>query len=131
MPFANMIHLLEINRWCSILLSNPMFLSFFISNSVSLWRLQDPYFRMTRDVAPRIGYHKPALIESLFFPALQVLSCCITVLIYEIKINWYCSCINLPLRLLSYMLFLCICMHVTNANIGVMFFSLQSFMNLI
>ncbi|KAG2699481.1 hypothetical protein I3843_07G193000 [Carya illinoinensis] len=32
---------------------------------------QDPYFRMTRDVAPRIGHHKPALIESLFFPALQ------------------------------------------------------------
>ncbi|KAF8369752.1 hypothetical protein HHK36_032222 [Tetracentron sinense] len=33
---------------------------------------QDPYFRMTRDVAPRIGYQKPALIESLFFPALQL-----------------------------------------------------------
>ncbi|XP_050372620.1 tryptophan--tRNA ligase, cytoplasmic [Argentina anserina] len=32
---------------------------------------QDPYFRMTRDVAPRLGYNKPALIESLFFPALQ------------------------------------------------------------
>ncbi|XP_037439868.1 tryptophan--tRNA ligase, cytoplasmic [Triticum urartu] len=32
---------------------------------------QDPYFRMTRDVAPRIGYQKPALIESRFFPALQ------------------------------------------------------------
>ncbi|KAK6129860.1 hypothetical protein DH2020_036378 [Rehmannia glutinosa] len=32
---------------------------------------QDPYFRMTRDVAPRLGYHKPALIESSFFPALQ------------------------------------------------------------
>ncbi|KAI8030481.1 Tryptophan--tRNA ligase, cytoplasmic [Camellia lanceoleosa] len=32
---------------------------------------QDPYFRMTRDVAPRIGFHKPALIESSFFPALQ------------------------------------------------------------
>ncbi|KDP42894.1 hypothetical protein JCGZ_23836 [Jatropha curcas] len=32
---------------------------------------QDPYFRMTRDVAPRIGYHKPSLIESSFFPALQ------------------------------------------------------------
>ncbi|XP_055820783.1 tryptophan--tRNA ligase, cytoplasmic [Solanum dulcamara] len=32
---------------------------------------QDPYFRMTRDVAPRIGYHKPALIEASFFPALQ------------------------------------------------------------
>eukprot|EP00249_Psilotum_nudum_P004864 c18349_g1_i1 orf=396-1631(-) len=32
---------------------------------------QDPYFRMTRDVAPRIGFHKPSLIESLFFPALQ------------------------------------------------------------
>ncbi|KAK1554382.1 hypothetical protein Q3G72_011400 [Acer saccharum] len=32
---------------------------------------QDPYFRMTRDVAPRIGYLKPALIESSFFPALQ------------------------------------------------------------
>ena len=36
---------------------------------------QDPYFRMTRDVAPRIGYQKPSLIESRFFPALQV--CCI------------------------------------------------------
>ncbi|XP_002530195.2 tryptophan--tRNA ligase, cytoplasmic [Ricinus communis] len=32
---------------------------------------QDPYFRMTRDVAPRLGFHKPSLIESLFFPALQ------------------------------------------------------------
>ncbi|KAJ4770563.1 Tryptophan--tRNA ligase [Rhynchospora pubera] len=32
---------------------------------------QDPYFRMTRDVAPRLSYHKPALIESKFFPALQ------------------------------------------------------------
>ncbi|KAI3667149.1 hypothetical protein L6452_42197 [Arctium lappa] len=26
---------------------------------------------MTRDVAPRLGYNKPALIESLFFPAVQ------------------------------------------------------------
>ncbi|RLN31044.1 tryptophan--tRNA ligase, cytoplasmic [Panicum miliaceum] len=33
---------------------------------------QDPYFRMTRDVAPRIHYQKPSLIESRFFPALQV-----------------------------------------------------------
>jgi len=32
---------------------------------------QDPYFRMTRDVAPRIKGHKPALIESTFFPALK------------------------------------------------------------
>lgn len=32
---------------------------------------QDPYFRMTRDVAPRLGFHKPALIHSVFFPALQ------------------------------------------------------------
>ncbi|ETV94561.1 tryptophan-tRNA ligase [Aphanomyces invadans] len=32
---------------------------------------QDPYFRMTRDVAPRIGYQKPTLIFSKFFPALQ------------------------------------------------------------
>ncbi|CAH2055064.1 unnamed protein product [Thlaspi arvense] len=32
---------------------------------------QDPYFRMTRDVAPRLGYNKPALIESSFFPALR------------------------------------------------------------
>ncbi|KAM9294038.1 tryptophan--tRNA ligase, cytoplasmic [Gastrophryne carolinensis] len=32
---------------------------------------QDPYFRMTRDVAPRIGYTKPALMHSTFFPALQ------------------------------------------------------------
>ncbi|XP_056630009.1 tryptophan--tRNA ligase, cytoplasmic [Diorhabda sublineata] len=32
---------------------------------------QDPYFRMTRDVCPRIGFQKPALLHSIFFPALQ------------------------------------------------------------
>jgi len=32
---------------------------------------QDPYFRLTRDVAPRLGWLKPALIHSKFFPALQ------------------------------------------------------------
>jgi tryptophanyl-tRNA synthetase len=32
---------------------------------------QDPYFRMTRDAAPRLGYLKPALIHSIFIPALQ------------------------------------------------------------
>lgn len=32
---------------------------------------QDPYFRMTRDVTPRIGFTKPSLIHSTFFPALQ------------------------------------------------------------
>lgn len=32
---------------------------------------QDPYFRLTRDVAPRLGWVKPALIHSKFFPALQ------------------------------------------------------------
>lgn len=32
---------------------------------------QDPYFRMTRDVAPRLGMPKPALLLSTFFPALQ------------------------------------------------------------
>ncbi|GAM23388.1 hypothetical protein SAMD00019534_065630 [Acytostelium subglobosum LB1] len=32
---------------------------------------QDPYFRMTRDIAPRLGYPKPSLIHSKFFPALQ------------------------------------------------------------
>ncbi|KAM7541356.1 hypothetical protein Aperf_G00000025333 [Anoplocephala perfoliata] len=32
---------------------------------------QDPYFRMTRDVAPRMGMPKPSLIFSIFFPALQ------------------------------------------------------------
>lgn len=32
---------------------------------------QDPYFRMTRDVAPKLKAPKPALIHSVFFPALQ------------------------------------------------------------
>ena len=32
---------------------------------------QDPYFRLTRDVAPRLGFLKPALIHSKFFPSLQ------------------------------------------------------------
>ncbi|GAB0494147.1 hypothetical protein MMPV_005437 [Pyropia vietnamensis] len=32
---------------------------------------QDPYFRMTRDVTPKLGACKPALLHSKFFPALQ------------------------------------------------------------
>lgn len=32
---------------------------------------QDPYFRLTRDVAPKMGFPKPALLHSSFFPALQ------------------------------------------------------------
>uniref|UniRef100_A0A2A4J1K3 Tryptophan--tRNA ligase, cytoplasmic n=1 Tax=Heliothis virescens TaxID=7102 RepID=A0A2A4J1K3_HELVI len=32
---------------------------------------QDPYFRMTRDVAARLKMPKPALIHSTFLPALQ------------------------------------------------------------
>merc|ERR1712226_470376 len=36
---------------------------------------QDPYFRMTRDVAPRVGFPKPALLHSTFFPALQGAQC--------------------------------------------------------
>jgi tryptophanyl-tRNA synthetase len=32
---------------------------------------QDPYFRLARDAAPRLGYRKPSLIFSKFFPALQ------------------------------------------------------------
>jgi tryptophanyl-tRNA synthetase len=32
---------------------------------------QDPYFRMTRDVAPRLGFKKPVLIHCKFFPALK------------------------------------------------------------
>lgn len=31
---------------------------------------QDPYFRMTRDVAPRLGLPKPALLLSSFIPSL-------------------------------------------------------------
>ncbi|CAM9839721.1 unnamed protein product, partial [Phaeothamnion confervicola] len=31
---------------------------------------QDAYFRMTRDLAPKLGYAKPALIHSKFFPGL-------------------------------------------------------------
>ncbi|CAL1289735.1 unnamed protein product [Larinioides sclopetarius] len=32
---------------------------------------QDPFFRMVRDVAPRLGFCKPTLLHSRFFPALQ------------------------------------------------------------
>jgi tryptophanyl-tRNA synthetase len=32
---------------------------------------QDPYFRLCRDIAPRLKLHKPASICSVFFPALQ------------------------------------------------------------
>lgn len=32
---------------------------------------QDAYFRMTRDVAPKLGFMKPALLHCKFFPPLQ------------------------------------------------------------
>ncbi|CAG8712309.1 7402_t:CDS:2, partial [Scutellospora calospora] len=32
---------------------------------------QDPYFRLTRDVAHKLKYPKPSLIHAKFFPALQ------------------------------------------------------------
>lgn len=32
---------------------------------------QDPFFRMTRDVAEQLGHPKPALLHSKFFPSLQ------------------------------------------------------------
>eukprot|EP00043_Microstomoeca_roanoka_P030289 m.25680 g.25680 ORF g.25680 m.25680 type:complete len:630 (-) comp9904_c0_seq1:1010-2899(-) len=31
---------------------------------------QDPYFRLTRDIVPSMGYPKPALLHSIFFPAM-------------------------------------------------------------
>lgn len=36
-----------------------------------VFSFQDPYFRMTRDVAPRLNYLKPSLLFSSFLPALQ------------------------------------------------------------
>jgi tryptophanyl-tRNA synthetase len=44
---------------------------FFSFISFPLLHSPDPYFRMTRDVAPRLGYLKPALMHSKFFPSLQ------------------------------------------------------------
>jgi len=32
---------------------------------------QDPHFRITRDIMPKLGYHKPALIHQRFLPALE------------------------------------------------------------
>lgn len=32
---------------------------------------QDPYFRLTRDVAQKLKYQKPSLLHAKFFPALQ------------------------------------------------------------
>jgi len=32
---------------------------------------QDPHFRVARDVYPKLGYYKPAIIHSRFLPALQ------------------------------------------------------------
>ncbi|KAI4244908.1 MAG: hypothetical protein L6R40_002814 [Gallowayella cf. fulva] len=32
---------------------------------------QDPYFRQCRDIAPKMGYQKPAIIHSVFLPSLR------------------------------------------------------------
>lgn len=36
-----------------------------------MYILKDPYFRMTRDIVPKLGSYKPALIHSTFLPSLQ------------------------------------------------------------
>lgn len=53
-----------IDQVCGIFISH-LFLFFLV------FSFQDPYFRMTRDVAPRLLYPKPAMIYSSFLPALQ------------------------------------------------------------
>ncbi|CAL5438968.1 unnamed protein product [Camellia sinensis] len=76
-PVVSTLALLQIHNYDHLNMAS--FLSTcitIIDSSYNMGRLPskgiwDPYFRMTRDVAPRIGFHKPALIESLFFPALQ------------------------------------------------------------
>lgn len=32
---------------------------------------QDPHFRVARDIAPTLGYYKPALLHNKMFPGLQ------------------------------------------------------------
>jgi len=32
---------------------------------------QDPYWRIARDVAPKLGYYKPAAIHNMFLPGLE------------------------------------------------------------
>jgi hypothetical protein len=43
-----------------------------------------PYFRMTHDVPLRLGYQKPSLIESRFFPALYA---CVHSSLEELHLN--------------------------------------------
>ncbi|CAL5322799.1 unnamed protein product [Camellia sinensis] len=78
-PVVSTLALLQIHNYDHLNMAS--FLSTritFIDSSYNMGKIAfqgylgiDPYFRMTRDVAPRIGFHKPALIESSFFPALQ------------------------------------------------------------
>lgn len=42
-----------------------------LQNINQLRLFQDPYFRLTRDVAVKLKYRKPTLIHSKFIPALQ------------------------------------------------------------
>jgi tryptophanyl-tRNA synthetase len=35
---------------------------------------QDPHFRLTRDILPKLGYYKPASIQSIFLPSLAGVS---------------------------------------------------------
>ena len=62
------------------------------------WGLQDPYFRMTRDIAPRMGLKKPALIHSKFCSSLHVraLRCIRQLDIPAVVVN---SCSHSPLPL--------------------------------
>ncbi|XP_063494839.1 tryptophan--tRNA ligase, cytoplasmic-like [Symphalangus syndactylus] len=48
-----------------------MDLPLLVIEKLTSFYIVDLYFRMTRDIAPRIGYCKPALLHPTFFSALQ------------------------------------------------------------
>lgn len=62
-----------IDQVCLLLESTYFYFNFtvFSNRSRLMYIFQDPYFRMCRDVAPRLKYLKPAMIYSSFLPALQ------------------------------------------------------------
>jgi tryptophanyl-tRNA synthetase len=68
-PFDNVGKLLYPAVQAALAFSNAL-PTIFGLNRKNIWCLipqaidQDPYFRMARDVAPRLGYLKPALIHS-------------------------------------------------------------------
>uniref|UniRef100_A0A915KPT4 tryptophan--tRNA ligase n=1 Tax=Romanomermis culicivorax TaxID=13658 RepID=A0A915KPT4_ROMCU len=68
---VNLHHFFQCHGDLVLLFVNDRLMASADPSFFAIGRLLDPYFRMTRDVAPKLNFMKPAMVYSSFIPSLQ------------------------------------------------------------